>query len=403
MDRFDIGIIGAGVAGAFASYRIVNKYPDKKTILFELGRPPFKRRRFCEGFLGCLPNNDGKIHLNDIDNVKNIADKRATYFSSKWIFNLFDFINQSKIIKDSLPSSSLQKKLSENNFEIIKNDYIQWKPDSIHKLSKHIADSIENSNVQLSFDNEVTKIYKKKDYFIVATANGDFLCKKLILCAGRSGWRWVNSLFKDFGILVNDNFATFGVRVEIAAKYMKEFNNSHCTLYRDNLEIGPLCWYGTVIPEDHADVVISNFRSNEERWKTDKVSFSILASKIFKDQGCYQTDRLAKLAFLLFNDRVGKERIKIFTKNNSQLNLLPEYNWLKEIFEELDNIIPNLISRGYIYVPNILPMASEIKIDKNLSTEIEGLYVAGESAGIRGIAAAAITGAIAADSICKEY
>ena len=88
-------------------------------------------------------------------------------------------------------------------------------------------------------------------------------------------------------------------------------------------------------------------------------------------------------------------------RENSQLCLLPEYKWLKQTLEELDAIIPNLISRGYFYVPNILPIASEIRLGANLESEIDGLFVAGESASVRGILGAAVTGAVCADSACK--
>ena len=66
MSNYDIGIIGAGVAGAFAALRIAKEYKNFKTIVFDLGRPPMKRRRQLEGWFGCLPNSDGKFYLSDL-------------------------------------------------------------------------------------------------------------------------------------------------------------------------------------------------------------------------------------------------------------------------------------------------------------------------------------------------
>ncbi len=81
--------------------------------------------------------------------------------------------------------------------------------------------------------------------------------------------------------------------------------------------------------------------------------------------------------------------------------MIPEYNWLKNVFEDIEQIIPGLCEKGYFHVPHIDPMAAQIRIGKNLESEIDGMFVAGESAGVRGIASAAIMGTIAADSACK--
>ena len=400
--NYDIGIIGAGISGTFAALRAAEIHKDSKVILFELGRPPSKRRRQIEGFLGCFPTGDGKIYTGDIDKVLDIVDGRKANPANKWVTKWFEEVNPMKIIKDKLPSAAIQKKLSSLNYEIELNNYVQWKPDSVHQLSRLITEVIDTAgNITFSFDNEVFKIFKQKDTFLVTTADGNYTCKKLILCAGRSGWRWTNKLYKELGILANDDFAIYGIRVELSAQQMKDFNKTHCKLKKDNLEIGPFNWNGTVIPEDHADLVISSFRSNEDRWKTDKVSFSILSKQYFQNDGCRQTDRLGKLAFLLFNDRIGREKVRSILKNVGQLSVLPEYNWLIPVLTELTEIIPSMPTKAYYHSPDILPMASQVRLGSNLESEIENLFIAGESAGIQGIAAAAITGAIAMDSDCK--
>lgn len=402
MNKYDIGIIGAGISGAFAALRMAKNHPTTKTIIFDLGRPPGKRRRQLEGWFGCFPAGDGKIYTNDLEKVSNLVDGRRVKPAYKWFLDILSQSASLKLHKDTLPHANSVKKIQAANFHIQTNDYFQWKPESIHNLSRIISEDIKNTkNVTFSFDNEVYKVVKKKGYFQINTADGEYSCKKIIICVGRSGWRWVNKLYKELDISANDDKASFGIRLEMSAHHLKDLNKSHCTLFRDNLEIGPLSWFGTVIPEDHADLVISNFRSNEDRWKTDKVSFSLLSSQMFKNSGCYQADRLAKLAFLLFNDRVSKERVKNLIKMDSQLCYLPEYSWLKETLEELDGIFPSLINRGYFYLPNILPLASKINLNNTLESELEGLFIAGESAGVTGIASAAMMGCIAADSANK--
>lgn len=401
MTNYDIGIVGAGIAGTFAALRIAERY-DASTILFDVGRPPGKRRRQIEGFLGCFPTGDGKLYLNDLEKVKNIVDGRKAGPAYNWVHEYFSEVNPMKLIKTPKVSVAARKRIRKTQFDLEYLNYYQWKPKSIHKLSRLISETMEGSGIiTYSFDNEVFTLRKSKGMFVVDTENGVINCKKIILCVGRSGWRWVTNLYDELGIISSDDHAKYGVRLEISAQHLKDFNGSHCTLTKENLELGPFCWKGTVIPEDHSDLVISAFRSNEDRWKSEKVSFSLLMKSFFKDDGSVQADRIGKLSFLLFNDRVSREKVKTFMSGNSLLNLVPEFNWLRDTMLELNELVPKICEKGYFHVPNISPMAAQIRLGTNLESEIDGMFVAGESAGVSGIVAAATMGTICADSACK--
>jgi len=403
MNNYSIGIIGSGPAGLMAALKISQQSKSEKAIVFDIGRPFGKRRRMIEGSLGCLPSGDGKFYLNDITQILDIADKRFVNAANKWFFNTINEIASTKLIKSKSPDANTQKKIKAAGFELEIKEYYQWLPEHIHHFSKIIAEQIEQAgNITFSFDNEIYEISKKNGMFVVHAGDEEYYCKKLILCAGRSGWRWVQKIYKDLGILASDDIATFGIMIEIGTQYMTEFNKSHCILDREDVQIGPINWNGSVIQEDHADLSISAFRSNEDRWKTDKVMFSLIG-KIPCEEATMQTDRLAKLAFLLGGDRVGREKLRIFNKNESQLNLIPEYSFLNKIVEELcdSGIMPNLIARGYFHFPCILTNTAKVDLGSNMETQIDGFFCAGESAGLTGLAAAGISGAIAAIGALK--
>lgn len=414
--NYDVGIIGAGVAGAFAALRLIEQTSNAKFVLFDIGKKPGKRRRQLEGWFGSFPNSDGKLYERDLDRVSELTGDKPVQNLNGWLNKHLKKFSQMKVINTKRPNLKTLDLAAKNGFKVDFEDYVQFKPENIHGISKFIADQLENSSsLEYSFDNEVFDITKSNGQFILNTQNGEFTCNKLIFCPGRSGWRWAAKVYRDFGIIQEDKFAKFGMRIEISSQYMKEFNKSHCTLTNDRgIIVGPLSWFGTIIPEDHSIpegdypgatensyLSISAFRSNENRWKTDKVSFSLIGNRPVKDSGWYQTDRLAKLAFLLSEDRVGKEKIKPFLKGKSELSKIPEYQWLVQEITELAKVIPNIIQRGYFHVPDIIATPPEILIGNNLETEVENLFVAGESAGIRGIRAAAIMGGIAADSVNK--
>lgn len=401
MDKYDIGIIGAGVAGSFAALKIAKDYKKTKAILFDLGRPPMKRRRQLEGWLGCLPSSDGKLYLNDTKKISQIVTAKNAQTSLDYFKKVLSNVDDVKIIKDRSPLVGISKKIRKFGYELTLNDYVQIFPKNIHALSKMMSEIIEESNnIDYCFDNEVKKIYKQDNVFHVVTDTKEYLCNKIIVAVGRSGWRWVNELYKDLNIIKDNNIAKFGIKIETTSSCMKDFNKSNCTLTKNNLEIGPLSWFGTIIPEDHVDMAISAFRSNENRWKSDKVSFSLIGDINFANQGVEQTDRLAKLTFVLTNDRIIKERVALILNGKSKISVIPEYEWLIAAINDLSLIVPEISTKAYFHVPTIVPSAPHITINSNLETEIPGMFVAGESAGIHGLLAAGCMGLIAADHIC---
>lgn len=402
MTNYDIGIIGAGVAGAFAAYKLSKEHKNAKVVLFDLGRPPMKRRRQLEGWLGVLPNSDGKLYQNDIDRVAELVGNRKAKSSNTRVKAVLDNVADFKITKDRSPLVSMEKKLKKNEYDVKLNDYIQMYPKDIHALSKYMADYMESvKNITFSFDNEVFNVTKQKGMFIITTQEQEFKCKKILVSVGRSGWRWASKLYKDFGIIENNEMARFGIRIEMATSSMKDYNKSNCTLLKNNLEIGPLSWFGTVIPEDHVDLAISSFRSNENRWKTDKVSFSLIGNISTDNIGAEQTDRIGKLTFVLTNDRIIKEKVSTILSGKSKISIIPEYAWLSKELTDLSTVMPDLLTKAYFHAPTILPLVPKINVGDNLETEVGGMFVAGESAGVPGILSAALMGTLAVDGMLK--
>lgn len=393
---FDIGVVGVGVSGAFALQNYLNSNSKKTLAVFDAGRPGGKRRHQMFGFLGCLPGSDGKLYTNDLQKVCAIAGVRQMGQAFQHVLSQLSTVTPLKLTKDTKLSLALDKKVKKHGFAVKLNDFYQIYPKDIHSLSRKITDQLENNkNIFTSFDNEVFKVLKHKNHFSILTADGDFECRQILISVGRGGWRWVSELFSNFGIVENNDTAKFGIRVEMPAPYLKEFHHSNCSLLSPSLDVGPFSWNGTVIPEDHLDLVITSFRSNETRWHSDKVSFNLLMKQTFKDNAYQQLDRLGKLTFILSNDRVMKERISTLMNGRSKISDINEYAPLLPLLENLNQIIPELTSKASFYAPTLMPLPPRINVKADFSTEVADMWVSGEAAGIHGILGAATSGYLA--------
>jgi len=402
-NEYDIIIAGGGIAGAFAAYKLSQSKSAPKTCLIEYGRPPGKRRKQLEGWLGCFPTGNGRLYSNDLIKLQKFIQPEIISKAFKQNLKLLSNYGSSKVIKSKKPKQSVLNNLDLAGYDIEYNDFIQWKPENVHLLSRGIASKIEaNNKINCVFDNEIYDIKKEKNKFVVSTEKGIFYSKKLLLCLGRSGWRMNNNILKELNIIIDNDYSKFGFMAEMPAACLKDWNYSHCSIYKDDIKIGPLSWNGTVIPEDHVDLVIASWRSNEDRWKSEKVAFSVIATNKFKSQGSHQTERLGQLAFILSDNRVGRIRVSEYLNKKNNLSFIPEYHWFENTLKNLDLIFKGFVQKGSLNIPNIEIVTPQININNDLSTDVDGLYVAGESAGIKGILGTIISSTIAAENMCKR-
>lgn len=403
---YDVAIIGAGVAGSFAVDTLLKSDKKLSIAIIDIGRPPAKRRRQLEGWLGCLPSSDGKFYLSNLNKVSEIIGESDTNKSYEKVLSLVKKTCNVKFIKDDGPSQNIIDKLEQNNYKIINNSYFQLIPQDIHSISKQISKDFYDlqDRVNLLFDYEVKEIFCQNKIYNIIMDRLEVKAKKILFSVGRSGWRFAHEVFKKLGLIENNDYAKYGIRIETPTDNLLEFNKSPCSIVKDNIEIGPFQWNGTVIPEDHVDIATTSFRSNEARWKTDKVSFDFMINSFIKDKGIEQKDRLAKLAFILSNDRVLKEKLVSLCTKKSKISVIPEYNELIPFINDFanTNISPGLILKSYFYSPTISTTSSKVNLDKNLQSNLDNFYIAGECSGISGLLAAAVMGTHAAISMLKE-
>jgi len=77
---------------------------------------------------------------------------------------------------------------------------------------------------------------------------------------------------------------------------------------------------------------------------------------------------------------------------------------IEEGLKELNLVIPGVANdQTLLYAPEIKFFATQIETDRTLKTQYEGLYVAGDGAGVAGnIVAASATGLLPAKAILQQ-
>src|ERR1035437_4921543 len=141
---YDVLIVGSGVAGAFASYKIAKEYKDVSVCVFDIGRKWAKRKSQIVGFLGSMPSGDGKLYQSNINKVSDIVGVRKAKSANTQFNKILSNVGNFNVIKDRLPSVSMQKKLSKAGYDISLNNYMQIIPKDIHALSKYMAGPLED-------------------------------------------------------------------------------------------------------------------------------------------------------------------------------------------------------------------------------------------------------------------
>ena len=117
-----------------------------------------------QGFLGLLPNSDGKLYINELNAIKKLCKNKPANTALQWFYSNTQKTLNTNIIKDTIPYKSTVKKIINNKFTIEYQNYIQIIPKEIHSLSKVIADTLNsNTNITQNFDEEIEDIQYKNN------------------------------------------------------------------------------------------------------------------------------------------------------------------------------------------------------------------------------------------------
>jgi len=440
MDTYNAVIIGSGPAGLFAAMQLERLGIDRIAII--------DRRPYPAGGL----INDGKLNFDhrigiDLEELK--IDRDSAQCMMEEIRQVFIYLpkcQQVTFVDKNEKIEALANIAKEHGAQFIAPEQWHWGTDN----GKAVVDSLRNQLKKTEFllRTAVTSIARQNDdtYHVFCNHQQKNVCypTKVVLAApGRSGAYWFRDVATKLGIRHNFGPIDVGIRVELNRKYYDDVTD---IVYdpkfvfrtaRHGDKVRTFCTNpgGRVRPEDYFNFKLVNGDALSGR-KTENTNFALINTILLTEPFSDTTEfgqMIAKQFFLLGGGRPIVQRVGDFREgrrsSNSTFNSRNRHfelckatyratpgditlglpariiDNLWESLKKIDKIVPGILHPStLLYAPEIKFFDTHFITDKDLETNVKGIFVAGDGAGkSRGIVGAGISGIIAARGISKKY
>ena len=244
---FDVVIIGAGPAGLFAAYELINKNKDLKIAILDRGS--FVKNRVCPmNKLGCPCKNcnpcailsgyggagtfsDGKLNFipklgkSDLTKYMGEADAYKLIDETENIFN--EFKMDAEVYPSNMDEAEeIRRKVAVAGAKLLIIKQKHLGSDHLPEYIQGISDYLEKKNVTLYEKCNVGDIVKKiNGYDVIYNKDKKVSSKYVIVAPGRTGAKWVQELADKYNIPYTSKSIEVGVRVEVRKDIMKELTS----------------------------------------------------------------------------------------------------------------------------------------------------------------------------------
>ena len=451
MSKKRVVIIGGGPAGLFAA----NKLSDQADVtILDAGKMPSQRNcpsqqtimcyhcnpcNMVAGFGGAGLLSSGLLNLTtDIG----FPDVTLNSIGHERVVSLIEEAD-SLFLKHGAPEQAFDPDERFNGWErraaqaglkfvVAKQRLIGT--DNSTSVIESLIESLRKKDVKIESRKRVEEVQEGT----VITDKGVYDFDLCLIAPGRYGMQWLSKTLERLGVKLYHSPVDLGVRVEVPAMIMEEL----CSLQRDpkilmrsrsyDDLVRTFCvnhngWVVREQYETHACVNGHSF-SNKESGNT---NFAFLVrvhlTKPTEDTTLYART-IAEQATLLGGGKPIIQRIADLENNRrstseriKKANLVPTLqdvtpgdlsmvfpkritDNILEGLQSLNNMIPGIYSgTTLLYAPEIKYSAMTVETNEHFETPIDGIYVAGDGAGLsRGIIPAAVSGLWVAEDMISR-
>jgi len=464
MKDFDVLIVGAGPAGMFAAYKIV-EMTDGKVRVGIIEKGYYARQRICplqEPKIGkctyCRPchilygvGGAGTLSSGLINLRPDVGgDLHELTGSWERAWELIEEVDKI-FLKFGAPPDTLHEPDLERVKEVEKRAVkvgAKFVPirqrhigtDNSIKVIDNMTKYLEEKGVKFIIGTEALDVDMIDSKFRVKTTKGDFEAKYLLLAPGRGGAEWFVKVAKKLGVTLESGPLDVGVRVEVPHTvmddlisievdpkiiiYTKTFDDkvrTFCTNHRGYV-VKEVYDDGTVGVNGHAYLNKKSYNTNFAFLVTIKLTDPMEDTIEYGKNIARLATRLGggnpliqRLIDLESGRRSTWERIKRSVTKPTLREVTPgdismayPYRVITDILEglkSLDYVVPGVFGpHTLLYAPEIKYYSMKARVDRNMETDVANLYAAGDGAGLsRGINVAAATGLIAGEAMAKKF
>ena len=446
MKKYDVVIVGAGPAGLFAAYELIEKNNKLKVAIVDKGHRA--ESRMCPmkvnggKCVNCKTFSDGKLNfipkLGKSDLFKYMSQSEA----NKLIDDTEKIFNRFKMDSDVYPSNmneanEIKKEVAKTGARLLIIKQKHLGSDKLPAYIKDFTDYLENKGVDVYETSNVIDIIskKKEEHEIVIENKDNLIAKHVIIAPGRTGAKWVQELADKYNIPYTSQSIEIGVRVEVRKEILEDITNIiydptifiKTDTYTD--EIRTFCTNpgGFVAKENYYGFICVNGHSLKDI-KSDNSNFAFI-SKVGLTEPVTNTrlygESIARIANTLGDGkpiiqslrdlkkgrrsewkRINKGFIEPTLKDcvAGDLSLVLPHRIITNILEgleKLDKIIPGVNNdETLLYGPEIKFFSNEIDTNNKFKLNDYDIYFIGDGSGKAGnIVTAAATGLVAARDI----
>ena len=456
--RTQVAIIGGGIGGLMAAYRLKKNDPSIEVTIIERGYELEKRHcpaghnkacvhcKICSitgGYAGAGAFSDGKFNLGTAYGGS-MGEELGERTAMKYINGVDDVLASFSEDYPPLYRSSEEPKLKclQNNLRLLDMNVRHLGTDKNFKTMQKIIEYLGNAKVNMLSGTECVSVDKTEGGYALKVETGknsqEIFTEKLIVATGRSGASFVSALCEKFGVTMNANSVDIGVRVEMKDIIWREFSEKiyepkilyRTKTFEDRTRMFCFNQGGLVSAENNNGIITANGHSfAEPEKKTENCNFAILSSIHFKGNFNKPTEYAQNIARNMnfagdgniivqrFGDLIRGRRtndhrlgantvIPTLRAFPGDLSIVLPYRALTNIIETiyaLDKVAPGTANDDTLLYGCENKYYS-IRPEHNGSFEImENVYLIGDGSGItRGLSQSGAMGLFVADKICGK-
>ena len=455
--KYDVAIIGGGIGGLMAAYRLKQKNPSVKIVITERGNTlenrhcPAGKNSACvhcktcsitSGYAGAGAFSDGKFNLGTAYGGtlgEELGDDRANFYINE-VDNVLNKYCTSGIPKVYKSNEALKLKCLQNNLRLLDMNVKHLGTDNNYLTMQNLINALFKEGVKMLAFYDCEKVEKTCGGYVLHYKNGEKIeAEKIIIATGRGGANFVSDFCRSFGVHMRSNYVDIGVRVEMKDIIWKEFSDQiyepkilyKTKTFEDRCRMFCFNKGGLVSAENNKGIITANGHSFAEAdKKTDNCNFAILSSIRFTepfDQPTEYAESISRLANMIgkggvlvqrFGDlvrgrrtndhRLGQNTVVPTLKATAgDISLVLPHRILTNIIETiyaLDRVAPGTAnddtllygceSKYYSIRPEFMNDSFEL---------IDGVYIVGDGSGIcRGLSQSGAMGIYVADCMLDK-